>query len=198
LISLGVPVECNYTETGNGSTTTLTLKFKGSKIRGDGETVITGQETIPAAFVLLENEYYVKMPSQAAIGPLAGCEWLKVTNSSQASSSGNVDLNPLSDLKAPNAHYECAAAAFGDEVFNVTGTICDLDSILNGITNGTAGNQTYTWPGSNGGDEGTQPVAGSPCDSITDAGLKAECKANCDGMADATEKAECVATYQQF
>ncbi|MFA5077756.1 MAG: hypothetical protein WC488_05005, partial [Candidatus Micrarchaeia archaeon] len=200
LISLGTPVECTYSQTSSDSTTTLTLKFKGSKVRGDGITVLTGQETVPAGFVLLETEYYIKMPTAAVSGPLAGCEWLKVAanSSTQTTTTSNgVDVDPLDGLRALNAKYECKPGLFGDDVFAVTGTVCDLDAIMKSLMNGTTGGDTYTWPNDDEGDGGTSSGS-SPCDSLSDSSTRTECREICDPITDAVEKAECVASYQQY
>ena len=143
------------------------------------------------------------MPTAATSGPLAGCEWLKVAanSSTQTTSTSNgVDVNPLDGLKSLNAKYECIPGLFGDDVFAVTGKVCDLDAIMKSLMNGTTGGDTYTWPNDDEGDGGSSSGSSgsSPCDSLSDSATRAECREICDPITDVVEKAECVASYQQY
>lgn len=134
LIALGVPVECTVTESGQGTTTSLTLRIKGQKIRGEGTTTSQGVTT-PTTFISLGNEMYVGIPAEQAQGPMAGCVWLKIV-SNESNTTGSLIADPTDGLKAPGTDYSCAPGLFGDDVFVPGGNVCDFEALMNSMMGG--------------------------------------------------------------
>lgn len=173
LRALGIPVECEFTETGEETMTKLALKIKGWDVVAEGTDSYAGGST-PVLFMVIQNESYIHVSPQQMEGLPAGCEWLQIPSGDEA--GGFTEI-----LGSPGGQLNCTRGTFGDDVFEIpAGSVCNMNEIMSNIIEGRT----------TGG--GTMP---SPCDAIENQQQKEVCKQVCDPIGDYAEKAKCVANY---
>ncbi len=134
LVALNSAVECAVTykdEAAQAGIKSMMIYMKGSKMK----SVTTlkpqaGQTTETVMTVLLPNDNYVYMnyndPTlMQAFSSGKSCDWIKL----EATSSSPSNPNPSADLADDSkVSLDCKPGTFGDEIFQVTGTTCDMPS----------------------------------------------------------------------
>ncbi|VVB98630.1 Uncharacterised protein [uncultured archaeon] len=178
LIALGVPVDCQYSDTQQGVTSQLTLKIKGNKLRGNGTTVMNGTAT-QTTFISVPEAMYVQLSADQRQGLMANCEWLKINTSGTNTSStevNGVETNPAGELAAATGTFDCVPGLFGDEAFAAPQNACDLNELINSALSNASN-------------------VPDPCDGIQNDAQKTACKAACGSVSNYMEKVQCAAGY---
>lgn len=179
LVGLGVPIQCQFTDTQDGISTSLTMKIRGNRAMGQG-TVTANGTTTNTVFISLPDAMYVQLSPDERTGILANCEWMKVATSGANFSGTNVngvETNPAGDLGSATAKYDCVPGVFGDDVFTPPANACDLNELINNAVNASGNNMP------------------DPCDSIQNDAQKTACKAACGTVPNFMEKVQCAASY---
>lgn len=156
LAALGVPLDCDVrTKDANGKEASIKLYMKGQKFKSTAKGDIGGSGCSGFTTILVDNVAYMGCETGEL---LQSCKWLKMDLTKAKDSTGNALASSATTSdslsKIPKTDISCKPGLFGDEIFVVSGKVCDLSDMFKNL-----GGSGGTGDNGNGGTSGeTIPI----------------------------------------
>lgn len=129
-VATGMPYSCTFSMGGDTQT---------AYIKGQNMYIVGTSGGQPVEVISTPTISYVKLTAEAKqsfqqVGKT--CDWLSVTQQGQAQ-GGSSSFQPpdMSSYTSPDVQWTCSAAAFGDEKFQPSGSVCSMQDLTSAYAN---------------------------------------------------------------
>ncbi|MBD3389386.1 hypothetical protein GF415_00310 [Candidatus Micrarchaeota archaeon] len=137
MMALGQPVHCTVTYTSGGISTTSEMWMKEENLRVETSTA-AGEDTYSGTVVMKGDEVYTQSTASYAGMAEEECDWIKLDSErlkecipeSMSEEESTFEIDYDEEYEEVPSEYNCDYGTFGDEKFEVSGTVCDLTEDL--------------------------------------------------------------------
>jgi hypothetical protein len=132
LVAMGIPLQCDITVTNDGKTTNMMVYMKGSdEVRS--EVDVEGAEACTRMVSIMKGKTFYTGCVDDEIMP--NCKWLQMTiQDSGTTTTGTSQPPDYADV--PPAQINCVPWVYDASKFSVSGTVCNLDDMMQGYQQG--------------------------------------------------------------